>query len=292
MLLLLGGTMLLAGLGVLSLDYGSAAAEGAGSLSLGNPNDGSLVRGVRLPDRGPGFYSNPHSPNPDAKYGTDETIRAIARVGLDLERWAPGATLYVNDIGFREGGPISRHQSHRAGRDADFLFYMNDLAGNVARPKGVRFDGSGAGTWNAGTPADPSDDRRLVFDTRRNWLVVRSLLENDDARLQRVFVSEGLRSLMLDWARENGEPDWVLERAADVMCEPATPHDDHFHIRLFCTADDYRQGCRDTWPLYPWRRTQLAARGLLEVELGLRPPTKSGRPARPRLNTPGRLWCP
>lgn len=279
----------------LLISSGAPGQERPGSLSVGNPNDGKLVRGVRLPDRGPGFYSNPHSTNRDAKYGTEELIAAIMKAGADVERHAPGATLIVNDLGFREGGDIPHHQSHEAGRDVDLLFYMNNTAGEVFRSRAVRFDDEGRGVFTAGTPDNPADDTRVTFDVRRNWLLMKSFVENPDALLQRVFVSEGIRSLLLEHARERGDPPWVIERAGEVMCQPRVPHDDHFHVRLFCTAQDYREGCRDAWPIYPWRRTELAGFGFTDVNTAVRRRTKGHRhrrARRPRRPSPGRVWCP
>lgn len=267
-------------------EQGGAPAARGGTLSVGNSNDGRLVRGRRLPDRGVGFFSSPYGPNPDAKYGTDELIELIERLGSEIDRRAPGATLYVNDIGFEGGGPISHHESHQAGRDVDFLFFVNTPAGGVTRPVGAHFDASGSGSAR-GTP--------LRFDTARNWLLVRVLAESQESGAQRVFVSEGLRALMLDHARRSGEPAWIVERAAELMCEPAVPHDDHFHLRIFCSAEDYAGGCRDTWPLYPWRRTELAALGIADPAIREPPPeapAKSARRRRPRRSSPGRTWCP
>lgn len=275
----------------------SLAAPGQGhpdAVSLGNPNDGKLVNGLRLPDRGTGFFSNPHGVNSDAKYGTEELVGSIVKAAADVERWAPGATLVIHDLGFREGGKIPHHQSHQAGRDVDLLFYMHDKAGKIFRPRAVRFDAHGKGVYDGRTPDDPSDDIPVTFDTKRNWILLRSFIENPDAHVQRVFVSEGIRTLLMDHAREAGDPAWIIERAGEAMCEPRVPHDDHYHLRLFCTAEDYQRGCRDAWPIYPWRRTELAGVGLDDVETAIRRPLKRRRRYRRRAprKTPGRTWCP
>ena len=265
-----------------------------GSVSVGNPNDGKLVGGVRLPDRGPGYASNPGTTNRDAKYGTDELVEAIRKIGADVERLAPGATLVVNDLGLENGGPIPHHQSHQAGRDVDILFYLLDPAGHVVRPRAVHIDRAGQGVFDGLTRDDPSDDTKVVLDVRRNWIVLRSLVESSDAALQRVFVSEGVRALLIEHARAERQPAWIIERAGEVMCEPEVPHDDHFHVRLFCTDADYRLGCRDSWPIYPWRRSEMAAVGLADLETAIRRPLPPGRRHRrphPR-RSPGRLWCP
>jgi hypothetical protein len=54
----------------------------------------------------------------------------------------------------------------------------------------------------------------------------------------------------------------AIERFADMSCQPSYPHDDHFHFRFFCTADDITQGCRDSPPMYPWQRERLEEAGV------------------------------
>lgn len=253
------------------------------AVSLGHANAGSLVNGVRIPDRGVGFFSNYGTPGHDAKYGTEELISALAKVGADVERWAPGATLYVNDLSLLGGGKSPRHESHQAGRDADLLFYALDPSGAVVRPRAVNYDGRGR-VVGSSSPR--------VFDTHRNWLVLRSLIENQDAHFQRAIVSEPLRELLLNHARAQKAPAWIIERAGEVMCSSWSPHSNHFHIRLFCTSDDYRRGCRDEWPMYPWRRTELAAAGILDIELAEDP--NRNRPRAKRwlsAKAPRRTWC-
>jgi penicillin-insensitive murein endopeptidase len=259
-----------------------------GAVSLGQANDGRLLRGVRLPDRGVGFSSIPAAPDHDARWGTEELVKAVIRIGADLERRAPAATLIVGDLSLPEGGPSPRHESHQAGRDVDLLFYAFNPEGQVVRPRAVNFDGEGNEVRRPGDGERPP----RVFDTGRNWLILRSLIENQEAHLQRVLVSEPLRELLLGWAREQGEPSWIVERAGEVMCSSWSPHSNHFHVRLFCTAEDYGQGCRDEWPLYPWRRTELAARGIFAPEVVEDPNQRRPRARRWLTSrSTGRLWC-
>jgi penicillin-insensitive murein endopeptidase len=278
------GIGLLAALACLFAAVHSSAEQRRRSVSIGNSNDGRLEQGVRLPDRGPGFLAI-GGVNNDARWGTDELIEAIETIGAGVERGAPGAALIIGDLGFREGGEIPHHESHQAGRDADLLFYMTDKAGAAIRSRALRFDAVGK--------SRSAEGDEVRFDAARNWLVLRSLVENREASLQRVFVAEHLRALLLAHAEAAGEPPWIIERAGEAMCEPAVPHDDHFHIRLFCTADDYRRGCRDTWPIFPWRRTELAPLGLTDLETAPpRPRKASWRRRYKRRVTPGRVWCP
>lgn len=285
----LGLVALLVAVTLLVSFEGMSQQEG-GAVSRGHANDGSLFRGVRLSDQGTGYRSIPSRPEFDYKFGTEELIAAIITIGADVERQAPGATLIIGDLSVEGGGPTSRHESHQAGRDVDLLFYSLNDAGEIIRPRGVAYDGQGRAV-KRDRSAEVIEDR--LFDTHRNWLVLRSLIENADAHLQRVIVSEPLRTLMLDHARSRHEPAWIIERAGDVTCDSWSPHDNHFHVRLFCTAEDYRRGCRDEYPLYPWRRTELAAQKIFSPALEEDPFRRRPRAKRwIENNAVNRQWCP
>jgi len=251
------------------LVFGIALAEQSppGSVSVGQANAGSLVRGRALAASGPGYRFVRARRENVARFGTDELVAAISRAAKRVAIQAPGATLHVGDLSVEGGGPARGHESHQAGRDVDLLFYVLDEEDEIVRPRAAHFDAAGRA------------DGGLVFDRRRNWLVLRSFLEEENTRLQRVLVSEGLRSLLLEQARQVGEPGWLIERAGEAMCDSWSPHDNHFHVRFYCTAEDYHHGCRDEHPLYPWRRTELAALGIPDPIVKL-DPNRSSRRAR------------
>ena len=48
----------------------------------------------------------------------------------------------------------------------------------------------------------------------------------------------------------------------DAARADSLPHDDHMHIRVFCTAEDVSAGCEDTHPIYPRHRARLADAGV------------------------------
>ena len=60
-------------------------------------------------------------------------------------------------------------------------------------------------------------------------------------------------------------PRAAIRRFEDVSCQPGYPHDDHLHVRYFCTNEDLGAGCEDATPIYPWRREQLQAAGIEPV---------------------------
>lgn len=239
-------------------------APGSISTSLGGPNDGRLEGGVPLPFLAPGLESNPRRPNPTAYWGTLEMVRALVRAAAVVDRDLPGSILHVNDLGFREGGAIPHHGSHRAGRDVDILFYALDMGGDVRRPIGVPIEPDGHGT-DFGDLLDPADDVDLRLDVPRTWRLVQALVEDEDALVQRIFLVEHVRSMLLAHAEAIGAPRAAIDRFAEVTCQPGVPHDDHLHVRFFCSAEDLAAGCADSVPMYPWRRRQLRAAGLEPV---------------------------
>ncbi len=241
------------------------ALDGAATTSVGGPNDGHLERAVALPESGPGFHSNPRRPNPEAYYGTVELVQALVRAAAVVDEAMPGSGLWINDIGFEHGGPIEHHGSHRAGRDADVLFYLLDRHGDPIDSVGAFLDPRGRG-YDFKDLADPRDDVLVRLDAPRTWRFVQALLEGPGAdQVQRIFVAEHIRTLLVAQAERAHAPTAVRERFEQITCQPGYPHDDHLHIRFHCTPEDMAEGCTDAAPVYPWRRAELRALGLRPV---------------------------
>ena len=237
------------------------ALDGSVSTSIGGPNNGRLEGGVALPDGAPGLFSNPNRPNPTAFYGTVETIQALVRAAGAVAEAFPDSELVINDIGFEEGGPIARHSSHQAGRDVDALFYYLDREGNPMRAKGVPVDLRGWG-WDFGDLEDPSDDVRMKLDVRRTWRFVQAILEDETVSVNRIFVAEHIRTMLLEEAERVRAPARVKQLFEHTTCQPGAPHDDHLHIRFFCTPEDINAGCQDALPFYWWQRQALREAGV------------------------------
>lgn len=207
------------------------------SVSYGAPNDGVLLDGVRMPDRGPGYWAPSMWRNRGRRYGTRELVEVLAEAAGRVAKELPGARLGIADLSVQGGGKISHHQSHQTGRDADVLFYVTDARGKAQDATAMhRFNGEGR-----------TLEAPLRFDVARNWALVRALITSPVVRVQRIFVFEPLAQLLLDHARATDEPGAMLDLARSVMQQPsdAAPHDDHFHIRVGCADNDLPYGCRE-----------------------------------------------
>lgn len=260
------------------------AMLGTLTTSVGSPSRGRLQGGVRLPDLGPGYRHNPRRPD-GARYGTVETLQTIVKAAAIVDREMPGSELTVNDVGLHEGGPISQHASHQSGRDADILFYALDENGKPIPAVGVPLDPKGEGV-DFKDLAIPDDDQNMKIDLARTWRFIQAMFEVAPDEVQRIFVVEHLRTMLLAEADKQRAPKRIKQRFAEVTCQPSVPHDDHLHVRWFCTPEDLRAGCEDSVPVYPWRVAALQAVGLQPI-IASSKRTKAERAARAaRTTTP------
>jgi penicillin-insensitive murein DD-endopeptidase len=105
-----------------------------------------------------------------------------------------------------------------------------------------------------GIAHDDKHERWLRFDVDREWLLVKALLEDPEARIQWVFVSEVVEAMLLEWAIARGDSPEVIARAQSVMLQPSPGgiHDDHIHVRTSCSAEERVAGCETIGPQRPW----------------------------------------
>jgi penicillin-insensitive murein endopeptidase len=214
--------------------------------SIGMPHRGVLTKATELPGEGPGYRLLADT---GRHFGTARFVGAIERAAAKVSRERPGATLTIGDLSARHGGRISSHSSHRSGRDADLLLYMTTLDGAPVTASGFVHVGTDGLAW------DEADKRFLRFDVEREWLLVKALVEDPEARVQWLFVSRPVEAMLIEWARARGESGDTIVRAMDSLLQPAPPaqsHDDHVHVRIACDADEIATGCEPTGPARPW----------------------------------------
>jgi murein endopeptidase len=99
------------------------------SVSLGRPDSGSLVRGVRFPAEGRRFFTwDPilhRSPDrPWRRYGNERLVRIVLHVLADFRTAHPGAPrVGIGDFSRPHGGPFGpMHVSHQNGLDVDVYY--------------------------------------------------------------------------------------------------------------------------------------------------------------------------
>jgi penicillin-insensitive murein endopeptidase len=213
--------------------------------SIGVPHRGVLTGGAELPREGDGFKWLRQD---DRHYGIPRFVAAIERAAGKVAVERPGAVLGIGDLSSQNGGQLLPHFSHRTGRDADLLLYLVTPEGAPVESPGFVHVGNDGLAW------DDKGKRFLRLDVERQWLLVKTLVEDPEARIQWVFASRNVRALLIDWARARGEKPETIVRAMEVMLQPQPggPHDDHVHIRTACTPAETVAGCEPTGPKRAW----------------------------------------
>ena len=155
------------------------------SVALGEPWDGRLRHGVKLPPEGPDWFSwDPilgQAPNRAwRRWGTDALIRTLLKVLREYRSANPAAPrVGVGDLSRPPGGPFTRryggigHSSHQNGLDVDVYYPRHD--GRERTPHGPgevdellaqelvdRFVDAGAARVFVGPRQDLRGPRRIV----------------------------------------------------------------------------------------------------------------------------------
>ncbi len=211
--------------------------------SINQVTNGLLIHGGTLPPVGENFrvYNQRNR-----RAGVPPLIELVQNVSTRVASDHPRSRLLVGDLSAPGGGRISDHRSHRTGRDVDFAFFATDPAGReIPGYPLVAFDRFGVGV---------REGRTVVFDDQRNWRVVEALLTDETASVQWIFISNGLKARLLHWALSHQRNLETIRRAASVLRQPtdSSPHDDHFHVRIYCPSTAGVSHCVDGPPFWPW----------------------------------------
>ncbi|MGE0402985.1 MAG: hypothetical protein AB7T06_40135, partial [Kofleriaceae bacterium] len=133
---------------------------------------------------------------------------------------------------------------HQSGRDVDLVYFMRDAQGKPMEADAMRvFDDNGLARDGSG----------ITIDIPRTWELVRSLITAREAYVQWVFMYQPIANKLLEHAMAKGESDFVIARAQLVMKQPgdSARHDDHIHVRVYCSDRDRAYGCVDIGPMQP-----------------------------------------
>lgn len=218
-------------------------------VSTSASNAGWLRYGVSLPEYGAGFVRA--RPGESTRFGIPRLVESIqASAGFVHEQLPGGYPLRVGDLSAPSGGRHSRHGSHRSGRDVDLIYYATDVYGAPARGRGwVAYDRFGTGAESGERGGEV-----FLFDEERNWALVRHLVMNEEALVQWIFTSRGIKARLLRYAIAHERDPEAILRATWILHQPSrgNPHANHFHVRIACGAEQVALGCRDRGPIWPW----------------------------------------
>ncbi len=208
------------------------------SRSIGNITFGYLVsaRAIQYPHPTISMLSVHAGRN--LIYTSDKMVELVEAAALFVKEKHPESITYVGNFSAVGGGDIPYSVSHNNGRDADLAFFMTDPDGNSVEPPDLLpLDDLGTHTTESG--------EIYHFDTPRNWTLVQGLIENGKTNLQLILISEPLKNMLLEYAKQTKQTKYLQQRADALLVVPRTalPHDDHFHIRIRCSDTDVESGC-------------------------------------------------
>lgn len=179
-------------------------------------------------------------------YTSDRMLEILEGAAEHLRTHFSDTVVYLGNQSAPGGGDIPYSFSHNSGRDADVAFFVRGPDGEPAVPPDlISLDDEGRYEGEHGT---------FQFDVARNWRFVEGLVEVAGDQLQYVFISRPLRRMLLEHAREVEAPASIRRRARQVLHQPrgALPHDDHYHVRIYCSETDVASGCRDRGREWAW----------------------------------------
>jgi penicillin-insensitive murein endopeptidase len=231
--------------------------------AIGTPNHGVLVEGAELRRDAEGLRWLRGN---DRHWGLPRFTDAIERAAARVAHERPGARLTAGDLSTPTGGgPLPPHFSHRSGVDADLLFYVTTLEGAPVDSPGFVHVGAD------GMAEDEAHGRWLRFDVAREWLLVRALVEDPQARLQWIFVSDVVQAMLLEWALAHGDSPATIRRAQQMMLQPNPGgiHDDHIHVRTTCSPEETVAGCVPIGTRRAWLSYELPPLADRDEELAL-----------------------
>jgi penicillin-insensitive murein endopeptidase len=202
---------------------------GDSAQSIGTYNAGCLSGAVVLPENGPGFQVMRLSRK--RFYGHPDLKQFIENIGRSVNQQHLGVLL-IGDLGQPRGGPtLTGHRSHQTGLDVDIWFLLSQQASS----RMLRFNERE--TWSAPSmlakQSDAVDFSQWSLDNEKILEIAARMPEVD-----RIFVNPSIKRQL---CQSKTAHDWLRK------IRPWWKHEDHFHVRLKCPAQN--QYCQGQEPL-------------------------------------------
>ena len=189
-----------------------------GGLSVGKPNRGRLVNGVRLPDSD--LYT---IRDEDKAWGSSHTVEVLMTA---IARFRQGAgydgELVIGAISRQGGGRFRPHRSHQSGRDIDI---------RLPRKPG----------------ASRKDHSPSAIDWRMSWKLIESFVESGE--VEYIFLDWSRQRLLYKAALASGASKEQLSKVLQYPRKPKTNnglvrhakgHTVHIHVRVACAKGNGR----------------------------------------------------
>lgn len=186
--------------------------------SVGQPWDGKLVNGDRLP-RGEGYEIR----RPARSYGATHVVGHLQRAIAEVRALYPEVhTLAIGDLSARGGGKIGDHHSHQSGLDVDVGFYFRTA------PEGY---------------PDRFVEANADLDLQATWALVTAFARTAplETGVQFIFLDYEVQKRLYDYARKRGTPEddlaaiFQYPRGKDALVGIVRHwphHADHLHVRF------------------------------------------------------------
>ncbi len=186
--------------------------------SVGQPWDGKLVNGDRLP-RGEGYEIR----RPARAYGATHVVGHLQRAIAEVRALYPEVhTLAIGDLSAQNGGKIGDHHSHQSGLDVDVGFYFH------AAPEGY---------------PDRFVEANADLDLQATWALVTAFARTAplETGVQFIFLDYEVQKRLYDYARKRGTPEddlaaiFQYPRGKDALVGIVRHwphHADHLHVRF------------------------------------------------------------
>jgi murein endopeptidase len=245
--------------------------QSKGSVSLGNTSTGHLIRAAQLPQHGKHHAVLRRCRTRRTNYGTDELVALMKYAAGRVARAYPGSRMILGNLSLKRGGDIQWSQSHNAGRDGDIVFFLKRGRRTLVPKTMVKIDARLRSVRSAA----------VRFDLRRNWALIKALLTHKTIRVQWIFIAKYLKAGLIKYGRAHRESAALLARVDKILRQPtdSLSHDDHFHVRIYCSRGDRLQGCVDRAPFWkgiPTHDLEVAKR-IRILQKGMKDPEASVR---------------
>lgn len=225
--------------------------EASMTFSIGDTRDGYLINGQSLPYPSSEYRQLAVQYERGIAYGTPSLITVIKDVAHDMQKKYPGTILFLGNMGLREGGDIPYSISHNAGRDADLGYYMLDSEGKFATPPNMYKVNR---RLEANSPLGV-----LKFDLEKNTTLVEKLLTHPKINVQFIFLAKHIRAAIRRELMIREASEELLARF-DAVVQIQAAHNDHFHIRVYCSDEDICAGCIDKSLIHEWQEDPVPKR--------------------------------